>query len=685
MRYDRACVIVQKTGSAAGMCGLLRGRQRENMADHKQTDRGRTGRIQPRELPEDMRQPRLKTRPDTPARTGRLQAPGDAEGGQSSAGTGKGRARNTSRTGSGRGKASGTQQKTRGRSTAGSRDPGTLTAEERKARMREYRVRKEQYRRKKLQKKIMRRALLVLAVVGLFLVLTGVIALVRRANAEKARREAEAAAAEEIARTQMQVDASEVMHLSFPVLTLDKEEETTEESFVDEDGDGIPDELGDDLTGGTEENGEMTEPLMLDTDGDGIPDTEAVVDTDGDGVPDAPEGAVAYEDTDTLTVQDFNRILNELYEQDYVLVDIYSLASEGEAGFTKNQISVPVGKKPLIISERDVSYSTQSDGHADRLIIDEGAIATEYMNEDGESVIGEQDVVPALEAFIRQHPDFSFQGARGIVGVTGYRGLFGYQVVLDEAVITTPAPDILDSADKTIHGGDSRGAAGTETGENDSGQASGEPEERTDTPAEDQTEAQTGGEAAEESGEQAAEGTGGQSAEDTGEQTAEEAGEQTDGEAGETTAQPTAEGSGDSQRSYIGNDAVKANVADVEQIINMLRGTGWRIASNGYSLLSYGSEFSMMKEDMDIWQEDIGSILGTTDILLYPRKTDIASWSIYPEDNEKFSYLRNAGFKYFCIEDNRQRSWLQVQPSYVRQGIHEISNYRDFEEIMQLS
>lgn len=39
----------------------------------------------------------------------------------------------------------------------------------------------------------------------------------------------------------------------------------------------------------------------------------------------------------------------------------------------------------------------------------------------------------ALEAFIEVHPDFSFQGARGIVSVAGARGVFGYTIDGDNA------------------------------------------------------------------------------------------------------------------------------------------------------------------------------------------------------------------------------------------------------------
>ena len=702
------------------------------MADNKNSNQGQTGDVSSG----NVYQPLLKTRPDTTAqnrqrdRAGRPAPDNDAASSGSRKTTGKrpaGAARR--RSGAAKNRAGAASQRRRA--------AGQESEAERKKRLKKYQSQKEEYLRRKRQKMLMRRLLPVAAVLAAVLILTGVIAIARKVSQDRQRKEAEAAEAAEIARTQTQVDAAEVLHLSFPVLTLDKEEK--EDTIIDEDGDGIPDDFVDEDGDGIPDDEwlgdtapEEEGPLMLDTDGDGLPDTEAVVDTDGDGKPDAPEGAVAYEDADTLTVQEFNSILKELYEKDYVLVDIYSLAESGENGFEKSMISVPVGKKPLIISQRDASYSAKTDGHVDRLIAEDGAVATQYTNADGEEVIGVQDVVPAVEEFIRQHPDFSFKGARGIVGVTGYRGLFGYQVVLDEAVITTPMPDVMASADHVLNGGDTV----WETGDTEEG---ADQEGETDTTAEAETEqdADTGDgqetETGEAQGADAGEGqeteagaaeetdagteqvTGDETGQDAesesdqaqetgqdeqpGEDAATEAGDAADAgqEAGDTDTAADEQAEGEAQALsgqdtsaeeetspvYIGNAAVNSNIHEVEQIIDIMRGTGWRLACNGYSLLSYGSETEMMKEDVDIWKEDIGEILGTTDILLFPKQTDIGGWGPYQETNEKYTYLRDAGFRYFCIEDDEEYSWLQVQPEYLRQGIHEIRNYHDFEEFMQ--
>ena len=135
------------------------------------------------------------------------------------------------------------------------------------------------------------------------------------------------------------------------------------------------------------------------------------------------------------TVDEFNKIMEQMYERGYVLVRIHDMAdfvteADGSVKFTKGKIMLPKGKIPFVLSEDDVNYYEymKGDGYANRLVIGEdGMVTTEMDMEDGTSVQGPYDVVPLLEAFIKEHPDFSYRGARGILAVTGYEGVFGYR------------------------------------------------------------------------------------------------------------------------------------------------------------------------------------------------------------------------------------------------------------------
>ena len=51
----------------------------------------------------------------------------------------------------------------------------------------------------------------------------------------------------------------------------------------------------------------------------------------------------------------------------------------------------------------------------------------EYIEDDGTVSVGDYDVVPLIDRFVEEHPDFSYRGAKGIVALTGYNGILGYR------------------------------------------------------------------------------------------------------------------------------------------------------------------------------------------------------------------------------------------------------------------
>ncbi len=151
-----------------------------------------------------------------------------------------------------------------------------------------------------------------------------------------------------------------------------------------------------------------------------------------------------------VTIKEFKAILEEMYARGYVLVSPYDIAyevvDENGARFEYGNIRLPEGKIPFLLSQDDVNYygymigtgngknetpvfaDSNGDGFASRIVIDENGHPTcEYIDEFGNTHYGEYDIVPVLEAFIQEHPDFSYHGARGILGVTGYEGVFGYR------------------------------------------------------------------------------------------------------------------------------------------------------------------------------------------------------------------------------------------------------------------
>ena len=131
------------------------------------------------------------------------------------------------------------------------------------------------------------------------------------------------------------------------------------------------------------------------------------------------------------TVSEFKKMIQSMYEKGYVLVSPHDMAVVNDDGtMSRGKIMLPEGKIPFVLSEDDVSYYhyMDDDGFATKLVIDDnGDIKCEYKKADGTVVTGDYDVVPILDSFIKQHPDFSYHGRKGILAMTGYNGVLGYR------------------------------------------------------------------------------------------------------------------------------------------------------------------------------------------------------------------------------------------------------------------
>ena len=131
------------------------------------------------------------------------------------------------------------------------------------------------------------------------------------------------------------------------------------------------------------------------------------------------------------TVSEFNEIIQNLYDRGYVMVSPHDLATVNEDGtITRGRIMLPEGKKPFVLSQDDVSYYhyMDGDGFADKLVLDEnGEVKCQYTEDDGSISIGNYDMVPLIDAFVKEHPDFSYNGRKGVLAMTGYNGVLGYR------------------------------------------------------------------------------------------------------------------------------------------------------------------------------------------------------------------------------------------------------------------
>ena len=273
------------------------------------------------------------------------------------------------------------------------------------------------------------------------------------------------------------------------------------------------------------------------------------------------------------TVGEFEKILDILYEKGFVLVRIHDIAamekdeSTGEYVMTPKDIMLPPGKTPIVMSQDDVCYYEYmvGDGFASRLVIGEdGRVTTEMDMDDGTSKVGDYDLIPILNKFIDKHPDFSYKGAKAIIALTGYNGIFGYR--------TAP--------------------------------------------------------------------------------------------------------------SYSENPTYEEDKKKATEIANALRADGWEIASHSWGHRHLGKESEeAFKTDCDKWQNEVETLVGETDILIYPFGTDVGSWHNYTNDNTRYVYLRDQGFRYFCNVDSSSPYWVQIDKEYMRQGRRNLDGYRMWKDI----
>ena len=135
------------------------------------------------------------------------------------------------------------------------------------------------------------------------------------------------------------------------------------------------------------------------------------------------------------TKDEFMKILQSMYERGFVLVRLHDVAYEvtaedGSKHFQEGDIMLPEGKKPFVMSQDDVCYYEymDGDGFASRMIIGEDGKPTNEMKmDDGSVSVGSYDLVPLLDDFIKEHPDFSYRGAKACIAFTGYNGILGYR------------------------------------------------------------------------------------------------------------------------------------------------------------------------------------------------------------------------------------------------------------------
>ena len=162
-----------------------------------------------------------------------------------------------------------------------------------------------------------------------------------------------------------------------------------------------------------------------------------------------------------VTVDEFSKILDQLYANGYVLVNFDSFVEKttdaaGNVSYTTKPIYLPADKKPFMLTETLVNYfgymiDSDDDGKADakgggfasKLIVKDGEITCEMVDAEGNTVYGAYDLVPILNEFIEEHPDFAYRGARATLAVTGKEGIFGHRINKGDTAAVAAATELV--------------------------------------------------------------------------------------------------------------------------------------------------------------------------------------------------------------------------------------------------
>jgi len=144
-------------------------------------------------------------------------------------------------------------------------------------------------------------------------------------------------------------------------------------------------------------------------------------------------------DKNMVTASEYSKMLQSLYDKGYILVDMNDVWSEytddaGVLRMKKETLMLPEGKKPLIISYDDVNYYNYmfTNGFTHKLVIRDGEIWSYGLDPDGKTVYSQElDAITILDQFVKEHPDFSLNGAKGCLCLTGYEGILGYRTMTD--------------------------------------------------------------------------------------------------------------------------------------------------------------------------------------------------------------------------------------------------------------
>jgi hypothetical protein len=134
----------------------------------------------------------------------------------------------------------------------------------------------------------------------------------------------------------------------------------------------------------------------------------------------------AAADESMITAGEFQNMLEQLYANHYILIDSTRFYDDSRHVVT---LKLPEGKKPLVLVIEGLNYyaTRRETGNCWDLTIDEGGeVSAVYPDDSGNMKIDRRgEAIGILDEFVALHPDFSLDGAKGTISMTGYECVFG--------------------------------------------------------------------------------------------------------------------------------------------------------------------------------------------------------------------------------------------------------------------
>ncbi len=135
-------------------------------------------------------------------------------------------------------------------------------------------------------------------------------------------------------------------------------------------------------------------------------------------------------DEEKITPKEFEKILQFLYLKNYCLINLLDVINLDNLSINPKPTNFPLDKIPLVLTFDNVSYKSnyQNHGEVDKIIIDrKGDFATYTTKKSIQDRIQyDNEFLVILEEFVDKHPDFSFNGAKGLICLSGENGILGY-------------------------------------------------------------------------------------------------------------------------------------------------------------------------------------------------------------------------------------------------------------------